>query len=275
MIKYNLHTHTVYCDGNNTPEEMIKKAVELGFVSLGFSAHSPMCFENDYAVKEDKFSEYYNEIERLKIKYSDIIEIYNGIELDADSIDLSKYEFDYVIASVHQIHKNGNVYYIDYSAEMLTECVKKEFDGDFYKMAEFYYDSLVKFIINTKPDIVGHIDLIEKFNYNNALFNSDNEKYKNIITKAIDVIAVNCPDVIFEVNTGAMFRQKNDLIYPSEYIMKLLKEKRMNVIVNSDSHSVDSLEFGFDKAFMHCKKAGFDNVMLLINGKFNKESLFD
>ena len=28
----NVHTHTVFCDGKNTPEEMIERAQELGFV---------------------------------------------------------------------------------------------------------------------------------------------------------------------------------------------------------------------------------------------------
>ena len=43
-MKYlqNLHTHTTYCDGKNTAEEMVQKAIELGFRSLGFSGHAPM-----------------------------------------------------------------------------------------------------------------------------------------------------------------------------------------------------------------------------------------
>lgn len=36
----NLHTHTIYCDGKDTPEEMILAACEKGFTSLGFSGHS-------------------------------------------------------------------------------------------------------------------------------------------------------------------------------------------------------------------------------------------
>ena len=28
MIKANYHTHTIYCDGENTPEDMILSAIE-------------------------------------------------------------------------------------------------------------------------------------------------------------------------------------------------------------------------------------------------------
>ena len=31
----NLHTHTCFCDGKDEPEEMVKKAIDLGFSVLG------------------------------------------------------------------------------------------------------------------------------------------------------------------------------------------------------------------------------------------------
>lgn len=270
MFKSNTHTHTYFCDGKNSPEEIIKKAIELGFVSLGFSGHSPMFFENDYAIKAEKFSEYYNEIEILKNAYSEQIEIYNGIELDKDCVDLSSYKFDYVIASVHQIHMNNKIYYVDYSAEVLTECVNIEFNGSFIKMAKHYYDEFTKFIIDVKPDIVGHFDLIEKFNSNKTLFDTDSDEYKEIVRNAVKVIAENCPGQIFEVNTGAMYRLKNDLIYPSSYIMECIKEYGMNVTINSDSHCVNSLVFGFETALNYCRNHGFKSVYMLKNGIFEE-----
>ena len=38
----NLHTHSTYCDGNDTLEEMIQTCMAKGFTSLGFSGHSYM-----------------------------------------------------------------------------------------------------------------------------------------------------------------------------------------------------------------------------------------
>ncbi len=35
----NYHTHTTYCDGKNTPEEIVLCAIEKGFTSIGFSGH--------------------------------------------------------------------------------------------------------------------------------------------------------------------------------------------------------------------------------------------
>ena len=273
MVNSNLHTHTVFCDGKNTAEEMVLKAIELGFLSLGFSAHSPMFFENDYALPEDKLYEYYAEIERLKKKYYGVIEIYNGIELDKDSVDLSGYTFDYVIASVHQIHKNGRMYYVDYSADMLRECADKEFDGDFFKLIKHYYDELTDFVTDIGPDIVGHFDLIEKFNSGKALFDRDSDAYKDIVKASLKRISDVQPGQMFEINTGAMYRLKNDLIYPSPYIMSLLKEYGFEIIISSDAHSVDSLNFAFDKALEYAADFGFEHVNILKGGNFFKISI--
>ena len=38
----NLHTHSTYCDGKDTPEEIINAALDMGFDSVGFSSHSYM-----------------------------------------------------------------------------------------------------------------------------------------------------------------------------------------------------------------------------------------
>lgn len=59
MHKQNLHTHTVYCDGADTPEEMVISALSKGFDSIGFSGHSYMSY-SDYCGDTDKTEEYKN-----------------------------------------------------------------------------------------------------------------------------------------------------------------------------------------------------------------------
>ena len=39
MIPSNYHTHTCFCDGKNTPEEMVLEAIRLGCPEIGFSGH--------------------------------------------------------------------------------------------------------------------------------------------------------------------------------------------------------------------------------------------
>ena len=63
----NFHTHTSFCDGKNTPEEIIKAAINKGFSAIGFSGHGYTDFDLRYCMKNTY--EYIKEITRLKEKY--------------------------------------------------------------------------------------------------------------------------------------------------------------------------------------------------------------
>ena len=63
---YSFHVHSTFCDGKNTPEEIILAALEKGFSSIGFSGHSYMKYSPLFASKGDKTEEYKKEILYLK-----------------------------------------------------------------------------------------------------------------------------------------------------------------------------------------------------------------
>lgn len=273
MIKSNCHTHNVYCDGKNTPEEMVKAAIDEGFVSLGFSVHSPLKYENDYSAKAEDIPKYLEEIKSLKEKYKDKIEIYSGIELDSDHCDFNRSDYDFIIASVHQIHGKDRIYAIDYTPEELKECVNKEFDGDFLSMVKSYFSSVSKFVCEVKPDVIGHFDLINKFNEDKSLFDYSSMEYKLMAQMYIERICYACPNSIFEVNTGAMFRCGNKKPYPTKYVLKLLRNNNMKITITSDAHSTKALSYGFEDAVQYCKSCGYEEAYILQNGQFEKVML--
>ncbi len=272
-IKSNCHTHTNYCDGKNTAREMIESAVEKGFTALGFSGHIPMNFPNDWAMTQEKLDRYYKEINSLKDEYADKIEILCGIELDADYELKKEYDFDYILSSVHQIHGKKKIYAIDLSAEELSECVNEEYGGSWYEMAEEYFKNLAELVVREKTDVVGHYDLITKFNKNYCLFDESNSAYQKSALKWVDYIIDNKPDVIFEVNTGAMFRCGNETPYPASFILKRIGERGARVTVSSDAHCTNALDFMFKKAKLHCKSCGIDSIWHLTKNGFKEEKI--
>ena len=76
MFNNNFHTHTKYCDGKNTPEEMVLSAIELGFDSLGFSGHAYTEFDLSYCMTPGETEKYISDIYALKKKYAGRIDIY-------------------------------------------------------------------------------------------------------------------------------------------------------------------------------------------------------
>lgn len=244
-IKSNFHTHTTYCDGKNTPEEMIKSAIEKGFTHLGFSGHAYTSFDSSWCMSREKTRVYKNEILELKDKYKDKISIYLGLEMDYYSEE-NLADYDYIIGSVHYVEKNGVYYPVDESAETVLNAVKSAWNGDIYAFIEDYYKLVMDLPNRFDFDIVGHIDLVTKFNESEKMFKESCEQYKNSAYSAVDELIKH--NKIFEINTGAITRGYRTNPYPSDILLTRIKERNGKVIINADAHSADGLDFAFDKA---------------------------
>ena len=93
----NLHAHSVFCDGKNTPEEMIRACLAAGMDSAGISIHSPLPFANGWAAKAENVAPFLHEMRRLKAKYAGQIAVYAGVEWDVLSDAGWLEPFDYAI----------------------------------------------------------------------------------------------------------------------------------------------------------------------------------
>jgi histidinol phosphatase-like PHP family hydrolase len=120
-----IHTHTQFCDGKSTMEEFCVAALERGYRSLGFSPHSPLPYESDWAMKQEDLAAYFGEIARLSALYGNDLEILCGLEWDAESKELPG-GLSYVIGSVHSFSKNGVHFSVDYAKDALSKVVKDE-----------------------------------------------------------------------------------------------------------------------------------------------------
>ena len=79
MIFSNLHTHTTFSDGKNSPDEMIKRAVERSFTSLGFSDHSERMVPSLLGSSRDNLSDYRESILDLKERYAEDVAVFCGV----------------------------------------------------------------------------------------------------------------------------------------------------------------------------------------------------
>ena len=129
MIFQNLHTHTIFSDGKNTPVEMIEAAIEKDFDVLGFSDHSPMPFPCGWAVPAERIPEYRETIRSLAEIYRDKIEIALGLEVDRFTLPLAD-KYDYTIGSTHYLYKDGVYLEIDHSRERQETAIHEHFSGD-------------------------------------------------------------------------------------------------------------------------------------------------
>lgn len=259
----NLHTHTNFCDGKNKAEEIVQKALFKGFSSIGFSGHGYTSHDLSYCMKDIKG--YIETINSLKEKYKNDIQIYLGLEEDLTE-PCKRENYDYIIGSSHYISYNGKYIPVDLSEDNFKELLKL-FDGDFLSFAKSYYETFCDYILKRKPDIVGHFDLITK--YSEYIFS--NKSYLELSEKYIKTALLS--DSFFEVNTGAMARGYRKTPYPYENILYVIKKNDGKIILNSDCHDYENLDFGFLEVKAMLKDIGFSYTYVLYDNEFRKDFL--
>ena len=243
MIPSNYHTHTVYCDGRDTPEELVLEAIRLGCPEIGFSGHSYTPFDGSYCMTPAGTRQYREEVARLKEKYRDQIKIKCGIEQDYFSHEPTD-GYDYVIGAVHYIKKDGAYLSVDYTKQRQIEDVERYYGGDFYAYCEDYFALVGEVYQKTKCDIVAHFDLVTKFNEGGALFDTAHPRYVAAADAALEKL-LSCP-AAFEINYGAISRGYRKTPYPERRIIEKLQERGARIIRSSDCHSKEYLLLGME-----------------------------
>lgn len=259
----NFHTHTSFCDGEDLAEDMVVSAIKKGFDALGFSGHGYTDFDLSYCIND--VHAYKAEIMRLKEKYKNQIQIYLGLEEDVFG-ECNRAEYDYIIGSLHYFLIDGKFYPVDSDYDCIKKCVGLA--GDSLKLAENYYNTFCEYILRRKPDIVGHFDLLTKFDEKYEPYFLGNDEYNRLAEKYLSYALES--DCIFEVNTGAISRGYRKTPYPNENLLYLIKKKGGKIILSSDTHSKDTLDYGFCDASELIRDIGFQHVYILYDNEFRR-----
>ena len=212
---------------------------------------------------------YRAEILRLKEAYENEIQIYLGIEEDAFQ-PVERGRFDYVIGSSHYFRKDNQYYPIDSSYEHFKECLEV-FEHDIVAMAEQYYSAFCAYIKERNPDVIGHFDLITKYDELDANLFLENKKYCDVAEKYANIAAQS--GCFFEVNTGAIARKLRTTPYPSEKLLYALRKADAKLVLSADSHSKDTLTYQFDETSDYLKDIGFAHAYALFNNKWQRYEL--
>lgn len=267
-MRQNLHTHTVYCDGRDTPEKMVRKAIEKRFDILGFSGHGPV--KDPYAMSIEDTREYVREILRLKEQFKHEIHIHLGIEEDSTNRMWLKEPFEYVIGSVHTMKKDGVIMPIDYNRGILEAMYESWYGSDFSALAKEYYASVIAMKDWEEVDIIGHLDLITKYNEDESFVRFDDPSYVRYACDAIDALA---GVKILEVNTGAIARGTRKTPYPYQNLLVYMHEKGVQIVLNSDCHDCEYLDCAFEETLKRIRAAGYTSMMKFTERGFEETDL--
>lgn len=269
MLKQNLHTHSIYCDGKNTIEDMTLEAIRKGFTVLGFSGHGNCRQIDNYSMDEENTQKYIQDVLSIKEKYQDQIQIFLGVEEDVLGQRFEKHHpYDYIIGSVHFVKANEYLA-VDESQQVTQQIV--EYYGDFLSYAKSYYNEVKKIANYDEVDIVGHIDLLTKFNEDEQFIEFNQPEYLKLAFECIDLLIEK--NKIFEVNTGAIARGQRKTPYPHHILLKYIYEHGGKICLNSDCHQKEMLDCYYTEAIQLIKDCGFTSMMLLTKQGFIEKNI--
>lgn len=270
----NFHTHTNFCDGNNSPEEFVIAALTKKMRAIGFSAHVPVSISNKWNMHAEKTDAYFTEIRHLKQKYANSIEIYCGFEMDYLATDkkddTQKYiaRADYTIGSVHYLYDKvaKKYYFADGAVNDITTTINEFAHGDVKYFVTAYYQELINVINEFNPNIIGHFDIIKKQNRGNIFFNEADNWYQNLVQQVLDKVVT--AGTIIEVNTGGRSRGFVTENYPSDWILQECLARKIPVIISSDAHKAENIDGFFADTCEHLKSLGFTQQKTLLRSEW-------
>ncbi len=102
---------------------------------------------------------------------------------------------------------------------------------------------------------------------NNLLsyFDETENWHKSEIETTLECIADN--KQILEVNTG-VFIDGPSGIFPSAWILQIAKNYDIPIIISSDAHSTDRIDYYFNEAKIMAKNAGYNKLKVFIGDKW-------
>lgn len=265
-----LHTHTNFSDGTASVAEMARAAADMGLETLGISEHSPMPWPNDWAIDEARYPQWNDEIDKVRAEMDGRLTLLRGIELDWCST-IGTDGFDYVIGSTHElmlgadksVHRS-----VDESEKTMLRTVREFFHGDFYAYTKFYYETLTRWCTRPVIDILGHVDIVAKFNEGGKWFDENDPRYLRSAEDAIDALC--SAGFIFEMNSGAVSRGYRITPYPALPLLRMILDRGGHILLSSDAHAPENIAYQFDEMAALLQSCGFSGRMVWKNGEFEE-----
>ncbi|MDR1029402.1 MAG: histidinol-phosphatase [Treponema sp.] len=291
MVYSCLHTHSTFCDGQDTIETLCQRAYQKGLVSLGFSSHAPVYrktgFCTDWHIQEDRFEAYLDAVREARQRWEGKIRIFLGLEIDyiqglmgPGDRDYQGLGLDYRIGSVHYvIPPRGSPFAVDDSPAVFEKGIREGFSHDPEALVEAYWDTVEGMILAGGFDILGHTDLIKKNKSpyeGKSWFSLESPGYQRRMRGIADTIGAS--PLVVEVNTGGLNRSTIAETYPSCALLRLLQGNQVPVIITADAHKAEDLDGHYPAARETLVQAGYTHGVLFegtINGvpQWRKEPL--
>ena len=247
---FDSHMHTPLCKhAEGHPVEYMNEGVAQGLAGIIMTCHSPMPngFSSRVRMSPDQFNEYLSIVQEAADEAPDGFEVLLGLESDF---------FPGMEPWLRELHAKAEFHYILGSVHWhIAEYMDAFWHGDTLAFQKQYFEHLAESAETGLFDSLAHPDLVK----NASPADWDFDRIRPFVEKSLDRIAQT--GVAMEINTSGLNKSYPEM-NPGPEMLALMAERRIPVVIGSDSHTPSRVADQFTVALDHLSSAGYDSVSL-------------
>lgn len=251
-----LHMHTSSSfDGNFSASEMTESCISHELATIAFTDHFDVDFYECHNLGTRQETSY-ADICSAREKYSDKIMILRGIEMGQPTYDialteksLARYEYDFVIGSIHNLRKMpdfGDLKYKEMNLDEIYSLLDRYFEEELILAKWNGFDTFAHLTYPMRYIVQAGRNEVELSRYNEVT----DEIFKTLIANG----------KALEINTSGL-RQPIGKTMPTENYVRRFKELGGEFLtLGSDAHFTDHTGAGIDNGYEIAEVCGFEYV---------------
>ncbi len=252
-----LHTHSDNSfDAKNTVDEMCSAAIKKGLYAIAITDHCEAPFikcgaDCEFGSFDERIPKSVSEVLAARQKYSSQLKVLCGIELgepmhDAECTNraLSYGDFDFTLASVHNLRGEEDFYYFDFS----------RLDED--KILNLYFDELAETAEFKYFDSLAHLTYPLRYIKATTGVVPNLEPYQEKLDNIYKILIKN--NKALEINVSGLFKGLGTTLPDEAQIRRFKELGGKYVTIGTDAHDIASVGNGIKEGIDLAKKCGFE-----------------
>lgn len=261
LIDLHMHTSSSF-DGHYSAAQMCEAAINAGLSVITFTDHFDVDFYEEHRLAERQVTSY-DDVVSAQAAFSDKLKVLVGIEVGQGTYEpeltkesLAKYNYDFIIGSIHNLRKTPDFCELDYTGMTIDEV---------YGLLDKYFEEMLLLAKWNGFDTLAHLTYPLRYIMGNYGIKVDLRKYDCIVDEIFRTLIAN--GKALEINTSGL-RQKLGLTMPTvDYVRRFKELGGEYLTIGSDAHFTEHVGAGINEGFAIAEAAGFEYVTYFENRK--------
>ncbi|WLF81512.1 hypothetical protein PVL30_005309 [Lodderomyces elongisporus] len=286
MHTHHSHSGDYISHAHDSLNDMVNRYIAMGFHTVCLTEHMPRLddkflypeeLEKQYTENhlQDDFSRYLTHAKKLQLQHKDVLNIIVGLEIEGINKAHIEYaaslmqdpSIEVTVGSIHHVHEIP----IDFSTDLWLKAKSVSTNGLTRSLYKSYFD-LQGQVLDLKPTIVGHFDLIrlcqpvDDFDETTKQPTSEVNIAKDW-PEVWEVVEQNVQKVVsygglFELNSSAI-RKGWDTPYPKQDITQLIIKNGGKFCFSDDAHACSQVGLNYEKVLAYIEKLNIKEIYYL------------